>query len=381
MSNFTFDNQGLNLYVLVTMTNWDEPPRMRHEISSLLSKEDNVLFVQLHAQRRFKRKRLKYGSNVIVERIGISFPGVTRLFWRISHFRKIYYKYTSLLISKRLKKLGFKKIILINFQYDYPEIFDLKIWDAKIYFCNDDFIGQQVGQSEHVRAIKEDVQKKVALKADMVVTVSEPLKKYLSNFSDNVKLIFSGHRFDILKSMSALPFERDADPIIKACYLGVLNQGVALDWLEFILDKKDIFLTIIGPLPYSLRNRLEVCRNFKNINFLTGELLQNLLLEQDVLLMPYSSRVANDMTSVPAKLFQYLAVGKPIVSSVMPNLIELPDKFVYMASDKYDFYNLIHESISESDQALAQQRIELAARNTWAARGVELKQYIKGVLN
>lgn len=376
-----FDDESLDLYVITTMTNWIEPPRIRHEIARQLSKENNVLFVQLHSQRKVKRNTIKAGPNLLVAKAGFSFPGLTRFFWKVPAFRYIYYKYLNVELSRLLRQFSYRKVILINFQFDYPEVLSLKFWDKSVYFCNDDFVNQQSEQTISVKNKKELIQADVVRKSDLVIAVSDPLMTSLSRYSRNVKVLYSGHDFDLSKSIEYISDSSliKNPKIIKVCYLGVLNHGIALDWLEFILNQNDMELTIIGPIPKLLKNKFKGFLFFKNFDFLIGQELQCELLNHDVLVMPYSSIVENEVTTVPAKLFQYLAVGKPVVSSVMPNLIKLPGRFVYMAHNKEEFCDLIRTSLNENNLELALHRIDFASKNTWNARGLELQRHINEV--
>lgn len=374
-----FDNNDLDLYVVLTMTNWNEPPRIRHEVSHLLSKANNVLFIQLHEQRKYSRSNVKVNSNLIVRKIGFSFPGLTRLFWAIPSFRKIYYLYISFLLRGVISRYKYKKIIVVNFQYDFPEVFNIDLWDAKIFFCNDDFVNQKSNQLLITKKLKENIQIKTIAKSDLVLTVSDPLCRALAKHSNNVKIIYSGHRFDLSKSLSAKYSEINLNNI-KVCYLGFLNQGVAIDWFEHILSYENIELTVIGPVPSdSYLANLVKNNRFKHIDFLVDERLQLELLEHDIMLMPYSSSVENTVTSVPAKLYQYLAVGKPIVSSAMENLIELPTGFVYKSQTKEEFYQLIMRSAKENSVDLKIKRIDFSAMNTWEKRGVQMQQYVQEI--
>lgn len=375
MSNLNFKNKKLEQFVVVTVTNWSEPPRFRHEVARQLSRFYNVLFVQIYSQRRYKRKSLKVNDNLIVEKAGLAFPGLARVLVRFPILRRIYNLYIRLCLKKVVKKFGFSNANIVNFQFDFPEAFSLKLWKKKIYFCNDDFVNQDGNLAASLIEKKDLVQRETIGCSDLVITVSEPLKDSLSRYSNNVKVILSGHNFDINKSLQYGFFPADIRKI-KACYLGVLNQGVAIDWLENIASREDVSLTMIGPVAQRgwIENLMQ-SDGFNHHDTLVGERLQEELLKHDVLLMPYSSPVENKVTSVPAKLFEYLAVGKPVVSSSLENLIELPNFFVYKSDSCEMFYNNIKKSVLDDNDLLRISRIEFASQHTWNDRGDALIEY------
>jgi len=216
------------------------------------------------------------------------------------------------------------------------------------------------------------MQAQVISLSDAVFTVSEPLREKLFSYgAKNVQVIHSAHSFDL--DYSRVNINRIRGKKISVCYMGFLNQYVNIDWLKEAAEQDDISLTIVGPVAYDwLLDKFRSLPNFKHIKVLTGLYLQDELLNHNVLLMPYASPVDNEVTSVPAKLYQYLAVGRPVVSSVMPNLKVFPLKSVYQAETKIDFLNLIRQAAKEDNDELRIMRIQLTKNETWDARGDQI---------
>jgi glycosyltransferase involved in cell wall biosynthesis len=373
-SKYEFADKTRELCVIVTITNWDEPPRIRHEMAYQLSKRFNVLFIQVFSQRKYRRRKKKINGCIIIEKAGFSFIGIQKVFAKFSFLRESYNSILSALIRKKVTAYGYNKAHLINFQYDFPQVYDQNIWMKKIYFCNEDWINQHSNQSKQNKSRKESLQNRVLENSDIAVTVSYPLQEKLAKFGKKVEIILSGHSFDLDKSIAHVKQKTD---YIDVCYMGFLNQYVSVDWFEHVLQQESIRLTIIGPIAYqSLIDKIKDHSRFKHIKCLTGEKLQNALLEQDVLLMPYSSSNDKEITTAPAKLFQYLAVGKPIVSSQMNSLLKLPAKFVYKASDKEAFFELIKNSYDEDSDLLRRKRIEFSSNHSWDSRGKQIIKYL-----
>lgn len=371
MSNkkLTFANPARDLVVIATVTNWSEAPRIRHEVAHQLSRFYNVLFVQLYCQRGMSRKILKFSDSLIVTRVGMCFPGMLRVLMRSPIFMSLYNFSIKRSLEILVKQHSRNKAILINFQFNAPEINDSLVFYKCIYFCNEDFINQQLNSSIKEKNLKARMQSKVISKSNVVFTVSEPLLEKLKLYgAKNIYAIHSAHKFNLNYSRNN-SYKRNYG-YISVCYMGFLNQYINIDWLNAVSNNSGMHLTIVGSITYSrLSNLLKKNKQITFIQSLTGLALQIELLKHDVLIMPYSSPVDNEVTSVPAKLYQYLAVGKPIVSSKMPNLKKFPDKTVFQAENKKDFISLILQaSISDSNE-LRLMRINLAEGNTWDARG------------
>jgi teichuronic acid biosynthesis glycosyltransferase TuaH len=81
--------------------------------------------------------------------------------------------------------------------------------------------------------------------------------------------------------------------------------------------------------------------------------------------------------SAPNKLFQYLACGRPVVCSDLPSLMQLPHGFLYVAANSAQFAAAVNAAFDEDTEALAAQRLDFSAGNTWNARGDRLQQLIQ----
>lgn len=367
--NLSFADPTRDLLVIMTVTNWDEPPRIRHEVAYQMTRFYNVLFVQLYCQRGKRRSKYSVSENIVVTRLGFCFPGMFRFLIKFPVLMMFYNTFIKNSLGRLVKKHSSRKAILMNFQFNAPELYDRDIFDKCYYFCNEDFINQNLSASKTEKDNAAIMQAQVLGHSDAVFTVSEPLRdKLLSYGAKHVHVIHSAHNFDLDYSRKSI--NRVVGKKISVCYMGFLNQYVNIDWLRAVAEQDDMRLTIVGPIAYDwLLDKLRSFSNFTHVQALTGLPLQEELLKHDVLVMPYASPVDNEVTSVPAKLYQYLAVGCPVVSSVMPNLKAFPDKTVYQADTKTGFVDLIRQAASEDEDDLRRMRIQLTANETWDARG------------
>ena len=108
---------------------------------------------------------------------------------------------------------------------------------------------------------------------------------------------------------------------------------------------KKIKLNFVGPIEDE--NYFSNLRKNNTVKFYSpvkGQELQNFISKFDIFLMPYKLETHNTKATVPAKLFQYLACGRPIVSSKLDNLIKLPPKFIYSSCDANEFIENIYKA-------------------------------------
>jgi hypothetical protein len=70
---------------------------------------------------------------------------------------------------------------------------------------------------------------------------------------------------------------------------------------------------------------------------------------------------------LPMKLYEYLASGKPVVSTRLPELEPFED-LVDLCGDAMEFINAIEKRLAEDRKTDVKKRIELARVNSWDKR-------------
>ena len=117
--------------------------------------------------------------------------------------------------------------------------------------------------------------------------------------------------------------------------------------------------------------------NIHYIGFRSYEDLPRYIRAFDVGLIPY---VHNAYTEgvFPLKLYEYMAVGVPVVSTDLPFLESVGDA-VLVANDPDGFVKCIEQALSEDKSIEVHNRIELARNNSWAERAKGLVNYLEKV--
>jgi glycosyltransferase involved in cell wall biosynthesis len=121
-------------------------------------------------------------------------------------------------------------------------------------------------------------------------------------------------------------------------------------------------------------------RSIANIHILGGrpyEILPNYLKSFDVCLLPNK---LNEYTRnmFPMKFFEYLASGRPVVSTALSSLQEFREYF-YQADSHEGFINKIEEALRENP-AVKEKRIALARKYSWTNRMEEISSLLEGKL-
>ena len=85
----------------------------------------------------------------------------------------------------------------------------------------------------------------------------------------------------------------------------------------------------------------------------------------------------------PLKFYEYLATGKPVVSTREPLQVEEFSDVVYIAHDADEFLALCDAAAAENDPEKVKKRLAYGAQCSWTERVHQIEQvlYAKGVLH
>ena len=119
------------------------------------------------------------------------------------------------------------------------------------------------------------------------------------------------------------------------CYCGNTYKGRGIELLISAAENyKNFYFLVVGGLRednerYEKTVNSKKISNFELKGFVSHSLVPKYLLASDILVIPYTNEVtikggtnASRFTS-PIKLFEYMAAGKPILSSELPTILEI----------------------------------------------------------
>ena len=225
-----------------------------------------------------------------------------------------------------------------------------------------DDIGSARWASRHGKRLEDDFIKK----ADTVIVTSQGLFDKKSKENPNCFLIKNGVDFNLFsKESSDLPqvlLESDKKTI---GYLGSVDERVDYDLLEKLISTTPQYnYVFVGRVTQSAyEKRLLVFPNVQMMGSQPPPTLPAWVQKFDVCLIPF---LKNELTAgiYPLKINEYLAAGKPVVSTRFANLSDF-ETVVQIADDDDAFLQLVQKEYSNTDAARFR---HFASQNSWTAR-------------
>jgi glycosyltransferase involved in cell wall biosynthesis len=368
---------------------WDGLWRNRHQLMSRFAKFNRVLYVEpkvslkrslkiwaednykLHIiAQALKRPRLKEIEHNLyvcqnpffIPIIGrFPFGRLTKGLWEIS-------------LKLILHELEFKNPIVWLSKPDTADYIGKFNEKLLIYHVVDEYLTYR-GITEEKRPILENLEKKALKHADLVIVVSNSLLNNKQPYNKCTYLVPNATDYkaysDAIESGTPLPedISRLPRPIIG--YSGLISARLNLELIYHLAREKPHWsIVLIGQAGFqNYFKEFNELRELQNVYFLGRKhisLMPSYIKAFDVGIIPYQEDEHSKNIS-PLKLYDYLAAGKPIVTTDFPAVHEF-NKLVRVASTKDKFVSCIEEALVNDTRALSLKRRSCALQNSWEIR-------------
>lgn len=214
--------------------------------------------------------------------------------------------------------------------------------------------------------------------ADVLIVASQPLYERYVNSSKPVFLIRNAVDFALFNKVTqgSMPVPRDMlyvkPPVIG--FIGALGNWIDVEILAALGEEADRCgwsVVLVGP-PFGAT--IPRSSSIISLGYKPYHDLPCYLARFDVCILPFD-RSPTAMSSNPIKLYEYLASGKPVVATSIPEALTLKE-LVYVAANAEEFIFLIHRAL-ESPMVDVERRVEFARANSWEARAMEVHHVIQ----
>lgn len=247
-----------------------------------------------------------------------------------------------------------------------------------IYHCIDD-----ITQDPYTAKHGTDLEHEAICNADVTLVTSTNLRRLKQPLSERVRTFFNAADVSVFRKVISEKFPRPAALEGRkghvVGFIGNLDElRIDYDLLKKIaLANMDKTLLLVGPVnsPKPKAIGLDKLPNVVFAGSRPLEQLPPLLQHMDVVLIPF---LCNTLTAsiYPLKINEYLAAGKPVVSTSFSEDIRSFASCVYLSENHEEFIRRIDEAIAENSAERLQRRVEVADANTWEARIKQLWEIV-----
>ena len=370
--------------ICISTSDWRRPWGSKQHLMTKLSEYNRVLYIEYQSSLldfiRYPGYAFKKLSDInklrkISENIYIYTPIPTFPFGFHSIFiNKINQLILGFFLIKLINKLKFKDLVL----WFYSPISAYQIGrmneSAVVYHCIADFIHEK---RNYFRKITINILERCLIqRAHIVLTLTQDLQKRFKELNQNTFYFPSAVNIAYFSEVRSRAGDEPKDiSLITGPRLGVVGyldgNILDIDLLDYIAKANPGWsIVMIGPLFRKSLSLLKLNKN-KNVSFLgekTPSLIPQYLKYLDVCLIPY---MRNEFThNVSAiKLYEYLAMGKPVVSTFFSDELAGLETIIGIAEDKKQFLESIRYFLNcKDDREKLAARINFAADNSWQKR-------------
>ena len=205
-------------------------------------------------------------------------------------------------------------------------------------------------------------------RADLIFTVSQELESLFEN-KDHVHWFPNG--VDLKHYQQEYPIiNRDignlSRPVIG--YVGTIQDRLDLDLFEYLARQNpDKSFALVGPVWY--KRILEKLQKFPNVHFLGRKSYEEIpmyIQQFDAGIIPHKIDRFIRFTN-PMKMYEYLACGKPVVSTSGAG-VDLFSEQLYITNDFKQFNLYLNQALKDKDERAVKERLEAIKEHSWLKR-------------
>ena len=247
----------------------------------------------------------------------------------------------------RLLTRGASQIALYLWRDAYADALDLVAHDFSCYHIDDEYNFSDEDRPISARELN------LLRRVDQVIVHSQALFEKKGTINRNTALIPNGVDFRLFSTPQAEPADIAAIPHPRVGYAGVIKRQLDLGLLVRLAQARPQWsFVLVGPIlnVKGKEDQITKLHHLPNVHFLgskSASALASYVQQFDVCLMCYD---VNGYTRYiyPLKLHEYLASGRPTVSSLIPAVLPF-DHVIALARDDSEWLAAIERGLAEVD--------------------------------
>jgi len=265
-------------------------------------------------------------------------------------------------LARWCKKNHFHPTLLWTYLVDFPGVYATFPDAVLVYDCVDDHaVYGGLRSKTYIRQLENRLLKN----ADVCFCTSELLRERLSRVKPDVRLITNGVDLALFqKPPGSVPDDIAAVPKPIFGYFGAIKSWFDIDLVkQAALQFPHYSFVLVGPYDETIRKQAE---HFSNLYWLGKKdytTAPSYIQQFDVCMIPF---LQNELTlSVsPLKFYEYMAMGKPVISIPMEQLQPYASDCV-LYQDQAQFLQYLPGMLLDNDSSKVTRRQQIAQSNDW----------------
>lgn len=369
-----------NRLIVSIASSWDYDPTSKHHIMKILSRHNDVLWINYHGSRRPEingrdlkgtcsalarvTRGIRQATSSVFQLTPLVLPGATNPLLQRLHQRMLVAQ-----IRRGIRTVtgGREKPVQVwSFAPDVPYLVGAFDEECFIYYCVDEYTQFEGFDSERIAAAENEM----IDRADIVVTTSEPLLKTKRARRHDAVLVRHGVDYDHFAAAwwSSLPRPADLAAIPRPIFgfFGLIQHWVDCALLAKVACLRPLYsFVLIGDCKVDV-GELERLDNVFLLGRRPYEDLPAYCAAFDAGMMLF---VHNAMTRNvnPVKMYEYLAAGLPIVSTPLPEA-ERYEGPIILADTAERFAQACDQALATQHSRDREAISRLVENETWASK-------------
>lgn len=385
-----------NHVVCLSTTNYHPLPTRKQNVMNRLRSAEILYFdppISVIAPLKDKKCRerlLMYknpGEKVQKNITVYALPPVLPFFNRFRWINRLNQKRQAAFVRRKMAEHGFgKETVLWCYSPSSVDIVPHVPHGKLVYDCVD----RHSAYKGHITPeVVDGMERDLATGADQVFSTAVGLHETLQKYSAGACMIPNGAAYEIF---SRVYTERDRLPCPEPLqglshpifgFVGMLQECIDYTLIERLAKARpDATVFFIGRTLPGVN--LDCLKEYPNIVFhglVPQPELPAFLAQFDVCLNVFREGALSRDVS-PLKFYEYLATGKPVVSTREPLQVEDFADVVYIAHSPKEFLSMCDEAAREDDPAKAEKRLAYGKQCSWTERVRQMEEtlYANGIL-
>lgn len=361
---------------------WGRHPSVSQHLFSELLEADTILWVETVGLRpprwnprdlwRCWQKIMDYCSGrrrraaQVQSGLTVVCP-MTLPFTQYQWVRRFNFRQIHRCVTRACMGLGFKDYTLVVTVPSQCDVVGRLGEQRSVYYCSDHYALWPGMNAGHVQRMEREMIAQV----DALVVVSEHLGGRFKGCGKPVLVLTQG--VNEAHFIRSLPSERDGR--FEIVYFGMIDERLDMELLVELAQRlPEASIRMIGPVVID-PGRLREQSNVKLEPQLAFADLPSALISADLFILPFLLNELS-MSCSPLKIKEYLACGRPVVTTAVPEALRLAP-FVHVARDRASFCDAV-AAAAAGRLAFDREAVKaMLSHEGWSAKAQEFTRFVE----